>query len=151
MATIESDLRTFLEADGTLTGILTGGIYDASELDQNLLTPSTPGLYTSATVPKLKPCLLIRWAEKNPSEVVDKSRRQFVNFFVYEHRGYANINAAIGRLFDILNRKKVTVTNGSTRRAHQFHWDGDAGEYVAEELNGAAANRSTYYVDFTRR
>lgn len=149
MASIQTTLRTALEADATLVAILTGGIYDASELDKNGLDINTSGLYSNE---RLNPCAVLRWrgaAAYGPHYTVDRrSERRFVEIYFYEEDGNANIDAAIRRVKLVLDRTQRTADNGGL---WWCNWVSDFGESVADELHGAAMNFSRYEVIYTRR
>jgi len=150
MADIQETLRVFLETDGTLPGILTGGIYDALELDQGGLTVRKKPALFDATTGQLKPAALIRWRGLAGSEIRGLTYRQFVHIYFYEQSGHSNIRAAMQRCFLILDRKQFTGTDESGG-PYMFHFVDELGESIAEEFDGAVSNRQTYTVDFTRK
>lgn len=146
MATQRDALRVYLEADPTLTGILTGGIYDASELDQNGLPDG--GLLMDARGRYL-PWVVIRWRTANATEIIRHSERRFVEVYFYDQTGYANIEAAKRQVKALLDGHPVGGADDA--QMNTFHWVSDLGDFVADEYEGAAADRSTYYVDYTRK
>ena len=145
MATQRNALRTYLEADGTLTGVLTGGIYDASELDRNGLSPLD---LSTDSVGRMQPVMVIRWRGASAKEIIRHSERRFVEFYFYDDSGYANIESAKARLKALLDGYNLGGTQDA--KMNTFHWVNDLGEFVAEEYEGAASDRSTYYVDYSR-
>lgn len=149
MATLSTTIRQTLEADATLTAILTGGIFDAAELDKNGLNASISGLYTNE---QLNPCLVIRWRGAipyGPHYTADRrSERQFFELYFYEENGNANIDAAIRRCKLLLDRTQRTADNVGLC---WVNWVNDMGEGVADELGGASMNFSRYEVMYTRR
>lgn len=96
---LTTDLKTFLESDGTLMATLTGGIYDTVEISRQ----ETAAAFDANG--DLLPCALIKTENEVPFGSLDTSTRAFVLILLYERSGYANINAAISRLYTLLNRQ----------------------------------------------
>jgi len=143
---IRTDLRETLEGDATLVAILTGGIYDASELPQDGLTPeAAPGAYAANGV-TLKPCAVLRFRNMNETEIVGNSRRRFFEIYFYQHVGQAQIDIAQARCRALLHPHKQFTT--SSDQFYYTTWVDDLGDLVADELNGAAMSFSRYYIDY---
>lgn len=103
----ESDFKTLLDADAPLNVILTGGIYIYEDVGvEGISRETTPGAYSSGY---LLPCALI----KQRGEVVTPdakdydtlllSTSQVVEIWLYEDRGYSNLDNAKSRLITILH------------------------------------------------
>lgn len=142
--TIRAKIKGVLEADTTLTGILTGGIYDASELPQDGLTPeAVPGAYSGV---RLLPCAVIRFSTRSETQIVGASKRQFFFIWFYQHVGYDQIELAMARCRALLHPHVQHKTTGG-KVIYTTFVDDDA-DLVADELDGAAMARSRFYVDY---
>jgi hypothetical protein len=146
MATQRQTLRAFLEADATLVATLTGGIWDADELDLNLLTPNTPGIMDN--LHRVKPCLLIRWRTAAPKENPFRTERRFAEFYFYSGTGAAAIETAKARVKALLNRTRLKLTDNT--KLNCFHWVSDRGELPDITFGNATSDVSRYYVDYSR-
>jgi len=141
---IRGDVRETLEGDATLTGILTGGIYDASELPMDGLTPTAaPGAFNGA---RLLPCAVVRWRGRSETEIIGHSRRQFLEIYFYQAVGQDQIELAMSRCKVLLHRAKQFTASGG--QVYFSTWVEDAGDLVADEMDGAAMSLSRYYVDY---
>lgn len=142
--TIRADVLATLEADATLTGILTGGIYDSSELPTDGLTrTSAPSAFDGVRV---KPCGLIRWRTMGETEIVGHSRRRFFQIFFYQVAGQVQIEAAQDRCRALLHPRKPFTTDGG--QVYYTSWVTDVNDLIAEELDGAAMGYSDFYADY---
>lgn len=143
---IRTDIRETLEADATLTGILTGGIYDASELPIDGLTASAvPSAYTGV---RLNPCAVLRFRNETETEITGHSRRWFFEIYFYQNVGQDQIDLAKARCRVLLHRAKQFTTDGENGQVYYVTWVENSGDLVADELNGAAMAFSRYYVDY---
>lgn len=139
-------VKAALEADSALNAILTGGIFDAGELDRVGLTPSTPGLYDNQG--QLKSCAVIRWRTSDLKEIVANSERRFFEVWLFEDRGWEDIENAKRRIKALLHRKQVVSANEGLCF---MNWAGDLGEFVDDEMGGASADRLRFTIDYTRK
>lgn len=140
---IRADLRETLEADATLTGILTGGIYDASELGVDGLTPeAAPSAFTGA---RLKPCALIRFGTMSQTEIVGHSKRRFFQIYFYQQVGHGQIDLASARCRVLLHPHKQFETSGGLFYFTTYVSSG--GDMIADELGGVAMSFDRYYFD----
>jgi len=143
---IRTDIRETLEADTDLTDILTGGIYDASELPMDGLTPSAvPSAYTGA---RLKPCAVIRFRNETETQIIGHSRRRFFEIYFYQNVGQDQIDLARARCRVLLHRAKQFTTDGENGQVYYVTWVENSGDLVADELNGAAMSFSRHYIDY---
>jgi len=146
MATLRAAVKTFLEADATLTGYCTGGIWDASELDRKGLTAQTPGVMDAKG--RLKPVLLIRWKTATGKEIAAYSERRFVEFYIYDDLAAAAIELVKARLKALLENKKFSAADFGLCK---FRWASDLGETLTEIFGSDhPCDMSTYFVDYTR-
>lgn len=141
--TIRDDLRQTLEADGTLTALLTGGIYDASELPQDGLTMRIAQTDANG---RLLPCAVIRFRDMTETEIVGYSRRRFFEIYAYQQRGMDAVDAALARCRALLHPHKQFTTDGG--QVYYTTWVDEVGDLVADELDGAAMGRARYYIDY---
>ncbi len=146
MATMRAAVKAKLTGDSTLMATLTGGVHDADDLDRTGLTPETAGVYDS--LGKLKPCSVIRWRGSDMKEIVANSERRFFEVWLYEDRGWNNIETAKRRIKTLLHRKQVASSNEGLCF---MSWAGDLGEFVDDEMGGASADRLRFYIDYTRK
>jgi len=143
--TIRADIRQTLETDATLTGILTGGIYDASELPQDGLTPNAaPSAFDSFG--RVLPCAVIRFRDMSETEIVGRSRRRFFEIYAYQNIGMDQVDAALARCRALLHPHQQYTTDGG--QVYFTHWVDSVGDLTADELDGAAMGRSRYYINY---
>jgi hypothetical protein len=142
---IREHLReTTLEGDTTLIAILTGGIYDASELPADGLTPTAaPSAFNGVRV---KPCAVIRWRNTTGTELIGSSKRRFFEIYFYQVAGQDQIEAAMVRCRALLDRAKAFTDEDD--QVYYTTWVEDMGDLIAEELDGAAMGFSRYYADY---
>jgi hypothetical protein len=149
MPSLRDTIRTTLVNDVTLAGILTGGIYDADQLDREGIEQST----IRDSQLRIKPFAVLRWRASNPfgPEVLPAEER-FVEIYFYEDSGTAGIEAAKTRTKTLLHRKYFTATGTGIVFVT---WAGDLGEIppgeAGRELGNSSADRSRYAVILTRR
>lgn len=148
MATLRDLTRTTIENDSGAGGaatLLTGGVWDASELDREGID------LNDVTDPngRIKPFLVIRWRTTIPfgPEVLPAESR-FVEFYIYQHLGQATIDSVIARLKVLFHRKFFTATGFGL--VH-FLWAGDLGEQSDDQMAMAAMNRSRYQINDLRK
>lgn len=103
---IDAVLAT-LQADGTLTSTLTGGIHRAVEISRQ----ATPTAFDGNG--EIKPCALLKQETATPWGPHDDSGRLYVVVYFYERSGYTNIEAARKRVYALLHRAKLTPVDGS--------------------------------------
>ncbi|MEQ8673300.1 MAG: hypothetical protein RIC84_08795 [Aggregatilineales bacterium] len=149
MATIRTALLAKLEGDATLTGILTGGVWDASEVDRRGVTPRE-AVYEADGV-RLKPLAVVRWRSAVSTEIVQISERRFFEIYFYEDYGYVKIETAKRRVKALLHRELLPVAGEGT---YFTVWVDDLGERVMEEedvFGGASMDMSRFYIIYTDR
>lgn len=108
MATLRAQIKALLEADSTLTDVMTGGLHDQSEISRT----ATPTAFD--TRGGLKPCGVLRMGTMTPHEPFDEAERQFFTLYFYEKPGgYSNIDAMKYRAKTLLHpEKQVTISPG---------------------------------------
>lgn len=147
MATLQDTVRLYLEGQISLTMILTGGIFDASEMDREGMDLET---VRDATTKRLKPWAELRWRGSNPTGPTDRlnAETRFLEVWLYEDMGYANIEAAKRIVKQLLHRKVFAADNYGLV---WLRWAGDLGEFVADEMGGASGDRCRFELTLTRK
>lgn len=100
-------LVAHLQADPTLTAILSGGVQRAVEISRQ----ATPDAYDSRR--ELLPCALIKQETITPWGPHAHSGRLTITIWFYARDGYAAIEAARTRVYALLQRAKLTPGDGS--------------------------------------
>lgn len=144
----EDDFATLLAADGTLPGILTGGIYKSGTLGPLGITRATAAAAFDSDG-YLKPCALVKErAAVSTADAVDyntplKSTRQVVEVWLYQEQGsYAALDSARARIFALL--QGYVVSDGfEVSLAQQLTRLREPGA-----LAGASMARQDWQVDF---
>jgi len=114
---MKAAVYTLLEADDELAQTLTGGIYyQIGEISRQ----NTPNAFDDHN--EIKPCLLIKSTNDAQVGPYDASSRLTITMFFYERSGYENINTAMLRVFELLNKQRVTPGRGS---CWQINWGND--------------------------
>ena len=104
-----------LQGDGTLAGLLTGGIYDGGAVDA-ISRQETPDAYDANL--ELLPCALVRAESATPwGPICDAGRLYFV-VWMYQRSGAATIEAARLRIYTLLHRQQLSTTDGIYRIDH---------------------------------
>ena len=99
---IASDIKSVFDGDGTLSGLITGGIY-TSEINREISRTKTPAAYDGNK--ELLPTILIATEQEIPAGKVYHGATIFVAIFYYERRGTTAIAAAKERAYVLLHRK----------------------------------------------
>jgi hypothetical protein len=99
---VRSTILSRLTTDATLAALLPGGIYSATEISRQY----TPGAFDASG--EVRPCALLKMESEAPSGPYDAgdtlaSTRLFVVVYVYERVGATAIDAALDRIFALLN------------------------------------------------
>lgn len=112
MATLRDTLRTTAEADATLMATLTGGLFDASELDYDGLSmASIPRESDGVTI---KPFGVIRWRGGNRLETGSNdfyADSETVEIYLYAPVGYSSIESAMRRIRQVFDNRYLSADN----------------------------------------
>jgi hypothetical protein len=145
--TVLTNIKTVLEADGTLTAIATGGIYDYDEIGRTGINrTSAPAAFDSNEL--IKPCILIKLRSDIPDGALMDDALQYVTsrqiyeIWLYQDTGFDSIDAMIARVFVLLHGVQIAGT-------FQVHWLGDATPFRDDEID-ANVNRSDYMATVKR-
>jgi hypothetical protein len=138
MATLRTAVKALLVADGTLMGILTGGVYDRRGLNRS----ATPAAYDSRG--QLLPCAVVTVETTTPTGPKEFDFEQvFFQVWLYEAEGndYANIDLARDRVRALLHRQSVVITAGAVHEI--LHADSFGDSY--DEALGAEMTYERFY------
>jgi hypothetical protein len=91
-------IKQMLEGDATLMALLPGGIYSGREISRQEM----PSAFDENL--ELRPCALIKVETETPSGPYDTSARLIFSVWLYQRAGYDAIDAAMKRVFELLNR-----------------------------------------------
>ncbi len=102
----ESQFETVMEADATLMAILTGGVWTKEATGvEGVGRETTPSAFDANGY--VRPTALVRQRDTVPDNAVRDLMAQkvstsvVVEIYLYEDRGYTNIDAAMSRLFTL--------------------------------------------------
>lgn len=99
--TLRDDIVTVLEADGTLTALLTGGIHTGTEISRT----GTPGAFDANL--EILPCALVKMESDVQSGPFTYGYRTVVVIYLYQRSGYDTIDAALDRILALLHDKQL--------------------------------------------
>lgn len=105
---MRSALETLLTTDDDLMTILTGGLYARQEIDRT----KTPDAFDNFK--EVKPCATLMMNTRVPIDPHSPATfaDQFFKLYFYQQIGYDQIDLAMERVFDLLNKQKVTSSQG---------------------------------------
>lgn len=131
-------IKDYLEADATLTGLLTGGIYAVPEISRQ----DTPDAFDANG--EIEPCGLVKLETEGQfgpyEEAGGISARLYVAVFFYQRTGYDVIDPALARTRTLLHKQNL-----STSGVWEISWVDDVMDQEDEAL-GCAMSMSRYMV-----
>ena len=98
-----------LQGDAQLAGILTGGLYDDTEVN-DISRQATPAAYDGYS--ELLPCAIVKPETQAPAGPHPDGSRLFVTLWFYQQSGSADIDVARIRAYHVLHR--ATLAGGSS-------------------------------------
>ena len=98
-----------LQGDTTLAGILTGGLYDGTEIN-DISRQATPAAYDEYS--ELKPCAILKPETQAPAGPHPDGSRLYVTIWFYQQAGSAAIDAARIRAYHLLHRTTQVGSDG---------------------------------------
>lgn len=98
-----------LEGDAALATILTGGLYDGTEVN-DISRQATPAAYDDNS--ELKPCAIVKPETQAPAGPHPDSSRLFVTLWFYQQNGSAAIDAGRERAYQLLHRATLAGSGG---------------------------------------
>lgn len=151
MAKLRDTLRVLLENDAALTTLLTGGVWDSSELPRERITAANvPSLFEANGV-TLKPFAALTWRGETPLELLlPESQRQLAELYVYQHAGYGVINDVLARvaaMFAPYASRQVEADDATA----WVRWAGNLGDLTDPNLQGASMNRALLELTIVRK
>ncbi len=112
--TVKAVIKALLEGDGTAAGLLTGGVFTEREIKRT--QTGSPPFDANG---EIEPCCNIKEETEIPVGPHDHSHRMFVAIYFYERAGYAAIQPAADRTYELLHRQKIG--SDSDRIFEVFH------------------------------
>lgn len=101
---IRETVKTVLGADATLAGLLTGGVWSN---EGEISREETPGAFDANG--ELLPCALVKVESETQYGPLNTSSRLYLVIYFYQRRGYTAIEAAIERVYNLLNMQKLGI------------------------------------------
>ncbi len=98
-----------LQGDTTLAGILTGGLYDGTEIN-DISRQATPAAYDQYS--ELLPCAIVKPETQAPAGPHPDGSRLFVTVWFYQQSGSAAIDAGRERAYQLLHRATLAGSDG---------------------------------------
>ena len=98
-----------LQGDAQLTAILTGGLYDGTEVS-DISRQATPAAYDDYS--ELKPCAIVKPETQAPAGPHPHGSRLFVTLWFYQQSGSAAIDAGRVRAYHLLHRATLAGSDG---------------------------------------
>lgn len=102
MTDVKTVIVGLMQADATLTGLLTGGIYGVAEITPNMPSPSPFDAFG-----RVRPCALVRREVSAATGPRGRFSRQFVVIFFYDSAGYEVITEAMSRTRALLHEHRI--------------------------------------------
>lgn len=98
-----------LQGDATLASVLTGGLYDGTEIN-DISRQATPAAYDDYS--ELKPCAILKPETQAPAGPHPDGSRLFVTIWFYQQNGSAAIDAGRVRAYQLLHRATLAGSDG---------------------------------------
>lgn len=98
-----------LEGDAALATILTGGLYDGTEVN-DISRQATPAAYDDNS--EMKACAIVKPETQAPAGPHPDSSRLFVTLWFYQQNGSAAIDAGRERAYQLLHRATLAGSGG---------------------------------------
>jgi hypothetical protein len=147
----ESTIKSVLAGDGTLTGILTGGVYSytADTRRLGLTRDMSPSPFLDGF---LRPCALVKGRSQiGTGAIIDEDQqvasvRQVIEIWLYDDgdAGYTALETARAQIYKLLQLKMLSGGG-------EVSWAGDIDNLRDPELDHAVALRADYVVNGTRQ
>lgn len=148
MASKEAAIQTKLTGNAAWTALVTGGTFLFDALGTLGLTPETAeanGCYDANG--KLELTAVLTFDTNSEAEILT-TERQFMRIWFYHHDSYSLIRQARRKAKDLLDRQQVTADDEGSPL---LRWVDDLRDFTADELGGALAGGSRYFINLRRR
>jgi hypothetical protein len=100
--TIADDIKAVFEADLTMSGLLTGGVWSGiREISRNTAAQAFDANK------ELLPCTLIKAGTEIPRGPYKRSTQLVISIYFYQRTGNATIESAMDRAYELLHDKKI--------------------------------------------
>lgn len=143
MASLREALQSHLEADTALMAALPGGVFEADDIFRGDVTMRDLPRQAGST--RIQRFMVIRWRGSRPTEIPHRTEREEVEFYIYDHAGYAGIETVIRLLKTTLNRVSISADN---QGPNMFHFSFKSGEVPDDTLGGLPCRFVRYYTDY---
>lgn len=128
---IIQQVRDYLAADGTLSGLLPGGIYDGGAVvGGEISRQATPAAFDANS--ELRPCALVNSGGDTPDGPGAIAGRMLVNVWLYHRTSDAANETAAARVRTLLHKNPLPGT-------FEVRWAFDAPPFEEEALAARAA------------
>ena len=107
--TAYATILTALQGDTALSAILTGGLYDGTEVN-DISRQATPAAYDGYS--ELLPCAIVKPETQAPAGPHPDGSRLFVTVWFYQQAGSAAIDLARIRAYHLLHRANLAGSDG---------------------------------------
>ncbi len=146
MTTLKVSIRTTLENDATLAALLTGGVFDDSELPRD--GGGVDYAPRDGTGVRIAPFAVIAWQQSTPFDSVHvRAERQTLEVYLYQDNAYNVIESAADRIKLLLHNFQV-VSDDRALVTVQYAYQ--SGKRYAEELNQSPMMFQRYEVSYVR-
>jgi len=148
MASKEAAIKAALTGNAPWVALVTGGTFLFDELGTLGLTPESAeaaGCYDADG--KLELTAVLTFDTNTEAEILT-SERQFFRIWYFHHDSYSLIRQARRKAKDLLDRQQVTADNEGRPL---MRWVDDIREFTEDDLGGALAAASRYFVQLRRR
>lgn len=145
MATQRAAIKGLLTANAAWNTLVDGGTYLREDVGRTGLSPEGASYDSSG---KLKLTAVIAFSTATGKEIVRNSERRFFQVFFYHDSSFEQVALARRKAKDLLHQKQAT---SDAEGLNWIMWADDGPEFTADEMGGAAAAVSRYFVDYTRR
>lgn len=99
---LRETIETLLTSDAALMGLLSGGVYTATEISRQ----TTPEAFDVNG--EVRPCALVRVGADVALGEINGASRVTIEIYFYQRATYEVIDAASERVYALLDRTKVT-------------------------------------------
>lgn len=146
MTTLRATIRTLLENDTALSSLLTGGIFDDSELPRD--GGGVDYAPRDVTGVRILPFAVLAWQQSTPFDSTHvRAERQTLEVYLYQDSAYNIIESAADRIKSLLHNYKP-VSDDRALVTVQYAYQ--SGNGYAEELNQAPMIFQRYEVSYVR-
>lgn len=144
--TLRATIRTLLENDTALAALLTGGVFDDSELPRD--GGGVDYAPRDATGVRITPFAVIAWQQSTPFDSRHvRAERQTLEVYLYQDSAFDTIESASDRIKSLLHNYE---TKSDDRALVTVQYAYQSGKQYAEELNQSPMIFQRYEVSYVR-